>query len=380
MKDTDILIGQRVIGSGSNVFVVAEIGINHDGSVSQAERLIDAAADAGADAVKFQSYRVDRLLIPSRDRYAQQADGTESAYQMLRRCELSWDDQEKLKKHADARGVLFLSTPFDEESTDFLDSLGVPVFKIASADITHVPLLRHVASKGKPILLSTGMSFLSEVADAIYNLREGGAQEILLMHCVSMYPASPQHMNLRALQTLQSYFELSVGLSDHSEGILMPLVAVSLGAVLIEKHFTLDKNAPGPDHKASMDPNDLNLLIKSLREVEASLGDGRKRPSDVEEESRLFARRSIVAAVDIRAHEPIAQWMLTFKRPGSGLEPRHWEKVIGMTARRNIGKDTILQWEDLDPSASSDSGMADFKDKEQGVDMVRDHSQRKRHA
>jgi N,N'-diacetyllegionaminate synthase len=380
MRDTDILVGQRVVGPGSNVFVVAEIGINHDGSVSQAERLIDAAAEAGADAVKFQSYRVDRLLIPSRDRYAQQGDGTESAYQMLRRCELSWDDQEKLKKRADARGVLFLSTPFDEESTDFLDSIGVPVFKIASADITHVPLLRHVASKGKPILLSTGMSFLSEVADAIYNLRSGGAKEILLMHCVSTYPASPQHMNLRALHTLQSYFELSVGLSDHSEGILMPLVAVSLGAVLIEKHFTLDRNAPGPDHKASMDPNDLKLLIKSLRDVEASLGDGRKRPSDVEEESRLFGRRSIVAAVDIRAHETIAQWMLTFKRPGSGLEPRHWEKVIGMTARRNIGKDTILQWEDLAPSASSDSGIDEFKDKEPGVDMVRGHSQKKRHA
>lgn len=380
MRDTDILVGQRVIGPGSNVFVVAEIGINHDGSVSQAERLIDAAAEAGADAVKFQSYRVDRLLIPSRDRYAQQVDGTESAYHMLRRCELSWDDQERLKKHADGRGVLFLSTPFDEESADFLDSIGVPVFKIASADITHVPLLRHVASKGKPVLLSTGMSFLSEVADAIHNLRSGGAKEILLMHCVSAYPASPQHMNLRALQTLQSYFELSVGLSDHSEGILMPLVAVSLGAVVIEKHFTLDKSAPGPDHKASMDPSDLKLLIKCLRDVEASLGDGRKRPSDVEEESRLFGRRSIVAAVDIRAHETIAQWMLTFKRPGSGLEPRHWEKVIGMTARRNIGKDTILQWEDLTPSASSASGVDEFKDKEPGVDMVRGHSQKKRHA
>jgi N,N'-diacetyllegionaminate synthase len=380
MKDTDILIGEKVIGSGASVFVVAEIGINHDGSVSHAERLIDAAAESGADAVKFQSYRVDRLLIPSRERYAQQMDGSESAYQMLRRCELSWEDQAKLKQHADARGVLFMSTPFDEESADFLDTLGVPVFKIASADITHVPLLRHIAAKGKPILLSTGMSFLSEVADAIYVLRSSGAKEILLMHCVSAYPAGPQHMNLRALQTLQSYFELSVGLSDHSEGILLPLVAVSLGAVLLEKHFTLDKNAPGPDHKASMDPNDLKLLIKSLREVEASLGDGRKRPSEVEEESRLFSRRSIVAAVDIRAHETIAQWMLAFKRPGSGLEPRHWEKVIGMTARRNIGKDTILQWEDLAPSMASDPGLDVFYKKEQGAEVEQAHPQKKRHA
>jgi N-acetylneuraminate synthase/N,N'-diacetyllegionaminate synthase len=354
MKETDILIGSKVIGSGSKVFVVAEIGINHNGSVSQAEKMIAAAAKSGADAVKFQSFRADRLLIPSRDRYAQQSDGAESAYQMLRRCELSFEDQEKLKKHADDQGVIFMSTPFDEESVDFLDSLGVPVFKVASADITHVPLLRHIASKGKPVLLSTGMSFLSEVADATWNLRSAGAKEIVLMHCVSTYPAASQHMNLRALQTLRSYFELSVGLSDHSEGILLSLVAVALGAVVIEKHFTLDKQANGPDHKASMDPADLKLLIRSLREVESSLGDGRKRPSDVEEESRLLGRRSVVAAVDIRANETIAPWMLTFKRPGSGLEPRNWEKLIGMIARRNIGKDTILQWEDLAPPESSE--------------------------
>jgi N-acetylneuraminate synthase/N,N'-diacetyllegionaminate synthase len=379
MKATDILIGPKVIGSGSRVFVIAEIGINHDGSETQAERLIDAAAESGADAVKFQSFRVDRLLIPSRDRYAQQMDGGESAYQMLRRCELSWADQEKLKKHADERGVLFLSTPFDVESADFLDSLGVPAFKIASADITHVPLLRHVASKGKPIILSTGMSFLSEVADALWNLKSAGAREIILMHCVSAYPASPQHMNLRALQTLESYFELSVGLSDHSEGILLPLIAVALGAVIIEKHFTLDKTAPGPDHRASVDPADLKQLVKNLRDVEASLGDGRKRPSDVEEESRLFGRRSIVAAVDIRAHEAIADWMLAFKRPGSGLEPRYWEKVVGMTARRNIGKDTILQWEDLAPAESSDPSFEEAN-LEQGADLMHTRARRKRHA
>lgn len=374
-----MLIGQKVIGSGSQVFVVAEIGINHDGSVSQAEKLIDAAADSGADAVKFQSFRVDRLMIPSRDRYSQQGEGAESAYQMLRRCELSWEDQAKLKEHADRRNILFLSTPFDEESADFLDSIGAPAFKIASSDLTHVPLLRHIASKGKPVLLSTGMSFLSEVADAIYNLKSAGAKEILLMHCVSCYPAQPQHMNLRALQTLQSYFELSVGLSDHSEGILLSLIAVALGAVLLEKHFTLDRNAPGPDHKSSMDPADLKLLIKSLRDVEAGLGDGRKRPADVEEESRLFGRRSIVAAVDIRAHETIADWMLAFKRPGSGLEPRYFEKVKGMTARRNIGKDTILQWEDLAPSVSSDSNTDNLQIKQE-TDAPHLHPLKKRHA
>jgi N,N'-diacetyllegionaminate synthase len=378
MKETDILVDQKVIGSGSRVFVIAEIGINHDGSVNQAEKLIDAAVEAGADAVKFQSFRADRLLIPSRDRYAHQVEGSESAYQLLRRCELSWADQEKLKKHSDRRGVIFMSTPFDEESADFLDSLGVPIFKIASSDITHVPLLRHVASKGKPILLSTGMSFLGEVADAIWSLKSAGAKEILLMHCVSAYPALPQDMNLRAIQTLQSYFELSVGLSDHSQGILLPLIAVALGAVIIEKHFTLDKTASGPDHKVSMDPDDLKTLVASLRDVEACLGDGRKRPSDVEEESRLFSRRSIVAAVDIRANETIAPWMLSFKRPGTGLEPRHWEKVIGMTARRNVEKDTILQWEDLIPSGFSNPNRDDSR-LEMDADALSAHP-KQRHA
>jgi N-acetylneuraminate synthase/N,N'-diacetyllegionaminate synthase len=350
MREKDVLIGEKVIGPGSGVFVVAEIGINHNGSVNQAEKLIDAAAEAGADAVKFQSFRADRLLIPTRDRLTAQADGSESTYQMLRRCELSWEDQAKLKKHAEERKILFFSTPFDEESVDFLDSLDVPAFKIASPDITHVPLLRHVASKGKPVLLSTGMSFLNEVADALWHLRAGGAKEVVLMHCVSSYPAAPEQMNLRVLHTLQSYFELPVGLSDHSKGILLSLVAVALGAVILEKHFTLDKEASGPDHGASADPDELRTLIRNLRDVETSLGDGRKKPAVTEEESRLLNRRSIVSAADIRAHEVIAPWMLTFKRPASGLEPRHWEKVIGMRTRRNICKDTILQWEDLAPS------------------------------
>jgi N,N'-diacetyllegionaminate synthase len=377
MKETDILIGPKIIGPGAKIFVVAEIGINHNGSVNQAEKMIEAAAQSGADAVKFQSFRADRLLIPSRDRYTQQTDGAESAYQLLRRCELSFEDQEKLKRHAEDLGILFFSTPFDEESVDFLDSIGVPVFKVASADITHTPLLRHIASKGKPILLSTGMSYLSEVADAIWNLRSAGAKEILLMHCVSSYPAAPQNMNLRALQTLRSYFELPVGLSDHSEGILLPMVAAALGALVIEKHFTLDKQAPGPDHKASMDPADLKLLVRGLRDIEASLGDGRKKPCDIEEESRLLARRSIVASVDIRANESIAPWMLSYKRPGSGIEPRNWEKLVGMIARRNIGRDTILQWEDLAPPLASE--LQHFI-QETDTAVTRAHPLKRRHA
>lgn len=379
MNETDILVGQKVIGSGTEVFVIAEIGINHDGSLAQAEKLIDEAAACGADAVQFTSYRTDHLLIPSRDRHATQFNGSESAYQILRRCELSWENHVKLKGHADKRKILFLSTPFDEESVDFLDSIEVPVFKVDSSDITHAPLLRRIASKGKPVFLSTGMSFLSEVADAVWTLSSAGAKEILLMHCVAPYPALPQHMNLRALQTMQSYFELPVGLSDHSEGILLAPIAVAIGAVVVEKHFTLNKNAPGPDHKASVDPADLKTMIRNLRSVEASFGDGMKRPSAGEEESRLLVRRSVVAAVDIRAHEKIAEWMLAFKRPGSGLEPRHSEKIVGMMARRNIGKDTILQWEDLAPSIAPELCAQDPKP-ERDAELRQEPPSKRRHA
>jgi len=341
-----INLGGRIVGSGTGVFVIAEIGINHNGSGREAEKLIDAAADCGADAVKFQSFRADRLLICSRDRYAQQSGG-ESAYDLLRRCELSFDEQEKLKSHADKRGIMFLSTPFDNESVDFLDSIGVPAFKIASGDITHIPLLRHVASKGKPVFLSTGMSYLDEVIEAVRRLREGGAGEILLMHCISNYPASSRDMNLRALETLQSHFGLLTGLSDHSRGILFSLAAAAMGAAVIERHFTLDRSAQGPDHKASLDPNGLTNLVKKLRCLKAGMGTGEKRPVKSEMDGRRLGRRSIVSAVDIQAGERIVKSMLTCKRPGGGIEPKYFSNAEGMTSRHFIAKDTIITWEDL---------------------------------
>ncbi len=359
MIQEGILIDGKVIGS-SKVFVIAEIGVNHNGSLSQARKLIDAAVECGADAVKFQTFRTDRLLIPSRDRLSQGNSG-ETAYQMFHRLELSWENHEELKRHADKCNTVFLSTPFDEESADFLDQLGVAAFKIASSDINHFPLLSHIASKGKPVLLSTGMSYLNEVAEAVWTLKSSGLKDIMLLHCVSACPAPVDSLNLRTIQTLQDYFELPVGFSDHSEGILLPLIAVGLGATVIEKHFTLDKKADGPDHRLSLDPGELKLMVQYLRDVEKSLGDGRKRPAAVEEENRLLSRRSIVAAVDIRSGETISPWMLAFKRPGNGLEPRQMQKVTAMKARHNISKDTILQWEDLMPSIQA-AGASDARE------------------
>jgi len=354
MNQTEILIEKKTIASASEVFLIAEVGINHDGSVAQAHKLIDAAADSGADAVKFQTFRADRLMTPVRNRLSHQEEGLETAYEMFRRMELSWEDHENLKKHSADRGICFLSTPFDEESADFLDRLGVPAFKIASSDITHTPLLKHVAAKGKPIFLSTGMSYLNEVADALWTLKSSGAKDILLMHCVSLYPAPPDKVNLRAIQTLRNQFDLLVGYSDHSQGILIPLAAAVVGAVAIEKHFTLDKSLPGPDHKVSMDPRDLKTLVQNLREIESSLGDGRKRPTPEEFENRVSSRRSVVATVDIRAHETIAPWMLSCKRPTGGIEPKEIDRVIGMRAKHNIQRDTILNWTDLTPLPFTD--------------------------
>jgi len=352
MKLHEILIGERVVGTASRVFIVADVGMSHGGSVSLARKHIDAAADCGVDAVNFHIFRAEKMMIHPQHWTLHKDQGAESAYQAYHRLELHWEDYEELKKLADARGLAYLPTPCDEESVDFLDSLGVAAFKIASSDITHTPLLRHVSGKGKPILLSTGMSYLSEVVDAIWTLKASGAKEILLLHCVSAYPAAPKTLNLRAIETLRDYFQLPVGFSDHSPGILMAPIAVALGAVVLEKHLALDRQSPCLEGEGSVDAEELRSLVRNLRTVESSLGDGRKRPSSVEEENRLVYRRSIVAAVDIRTYETIEPWMLAFKRPGSGLEPRQFEKVIGMRARRNIPRDSILRWEDLTPTSS----------------------------
>lgn len=352
MTDYEFLLGKKPVGASSKVFVIAEIGINHDGKLEKALQLIDAAADSGADAVKFQTFRADRLMVCSDSRFAHQEAGSESAFQMFRRLELSWEDHTRLKAHADSRNVMFLSTPFDEESADFLDELGVQAFKIASSDVTHRPLLRHLARKRKPLLLSTGMAYLEEVDEAVATLREAGAGDIALLHCVSSYPAPPDSLNLRALQTLHERFRLPVGFSDHSEGIFFSVIAAAMGARVLEKHFTLDRGAPGPDHKVSIEPRDLQRLVSELGLLDASLGSGRKGPAAAEEQGRLLSRRSVVAAVDIGEHTTIQPSMLTCKRPAGGIDPREIDLVVGRQSRRRIPKDGILRWEDVSGAGS----------------------------
>ncbi len=334
-----VKIGNRLLGEGEPSFIIAEAGVNHNGDVELAKKLIDAAKEAGADAVKFQTFKAEEVVTKTAEKAAYQKETTsseESQFEMIKKLELSGRDFEELFAYAQEKGMIFLSTPFDKGSVDLLDELGVSAFKVGSGEITNSPLLKHIARKKKPIILSTGMSTLGEIEEALELIRKEGVEEIILLHCVSCYPAKVEDMNLRAMETLRYAFKLPVGLSDHSLGITIPIAAVASGACVIEKHFTLDKNLPGPDHRASLEPEELSQMVKAIRDVERALGDGVKQPTAEEEENRKAVRRSIVARVDIPEGAVITEEMLVIKRPGTGIEPRHLDLVIGRRTKRNI--------------------------------------------
>jgi N-acetylneuraminate synthase/N,N'-diacetyllegionaminate synthase len=333
-----IRIGESFIGEGERYFIVSEVGVNHNADIELAKELIKRAKEAGADAVKFQTYKAEHLVSRKH---------AEKLYNVIKDLQLSYDDFLTLSALAKKEGITFLSTPFDEESVNFLDSLDVPAFKIASEEVTNHPFLRYIARKGKPIILSTGMSTLTEVAEAVDVLRGEGAEDIVLLHCVSNYPARVEDANLKAITTLKAAFHLPVGFSDHTEGISIPIAAVAFGACMIEKHFTLDKNLRGPDHKASLEPDELKSMIKAIKEVEAALGDGVKRCTKEEEETRIWARRSIVARVRIKKGERIEEEALTTKRPTIGILPKYMELLKGKKVYMDVEEDEVLLWEHI---------------------------------
>ena len=340
-----VKIGDKLIGEEEPCFIIAEAGVNHNGSVELAKELIDAAKDAGADAVKFQTFKAENVVIEKAEKAEYQKETTdteESQYEMIKKLELTENDFKELADYAKKVGILFLSSPFDKGSVDLLDGMNVPVFKVASGEITNLPLLRHIAKKGKTIILSTGMSTLGEVEEALIVIRNEGIEEVILLHCVSNYPARMGDVNLRAMETLKHAFKIPVGFSDHTVGITAPIAAVALGACIIETHFTLDRNLPGPDHKASLEPDELKKMVKAIRDVEKALGDGIKKPTKEEEEIKKIARRSVVAKVDIPEGAIITEDMLEVKRPGTGIEPKYMEKVIGKRAKVNIYKDELI--------------------------------------
>lgn len=338
----------RKIGLGQPCFIIAEAGVNHNGDLTLAKRLIDAAVEAKADAVKFQTFKAERLASATAPKAAYQlrtTDHGESQLEMLRRLELSEAAHRHLMAYCQTRGILFLSAPFEEGSADLLERLGVPAFKIPSGELTNLPLLAHVARKGKPMIVSTGMATLEEVEAAVQRIRSSGNPPLILLHCVSDYPANPAEANLRAMRTMAEAFNVPVGYSDHTPGLDVALAAVALGACVIEKHFTLDSTLPGPDHRASLEPKELAVLVRGIRLVEAALGDGRKIPARSETATAAVARKSVVAARTIPRGTRLTEACLCLKRPGTGLPPSALPSVLGRTATREIPAETVLTWD-----------------------------------
>ncbi|MHB1420531.1 MAG: N-acetylneuraminate synthase [Bacillota bacterium] len=331
------------------VFIIAEAGVNHNGSLDIAKLLVDTAIKAGADAVKFQTFIPEQVVAKGTERALyQQANmpgREESQFEMIKRLALSAEDFFELKVHCDRAGIMFLSTPFDYYSIDLLDKLEVPIIKIASGELTNLPLLKYVATKKRPLILSTGMASLGEIEEALETLHKSGMREITLLHCTSNYPAAFEEVNLKAMITLRQAFNLPVGYSDHTRGIEVSIAAAALGACVIEKHFTLDRKMEGPDHMASLEPCELASMVQAVRNVKKALGDGFKQPGPSEREIMRVARRSLIAAVDIDAGEIITGEKLAVKRPGTGIPPKMWDVVVGRRAKGNIPADTVITWE-----------------------------------
>jgi N,N'-diacetyllegionaminate synthase len=343
-----LTINDRRIGAGQDCFVIAEAGVNHNGNVDTAIQMIHAAAHAGADAVKFQTFKAEKLTLPHAPKAAYQKETTpesESQLNMLRRLELSQDVYPVLIAECRKKSILFMSTPFDDDSANFLDGLGMSVFKISSGEITNLPFLVQIARKGKPVILSTGMSYLSEVDIAVRAIRAAGNQQLALLHCTSVYPANPADINLRAMNTMEQAFQAPVGFSDHSLGIEIPLAAVAMGASIIEKHFTLDRSLPGPDQQASLEPGELENMVKGIRKVEAALGNGCKEPVELEADTANVARKSLVSCRQIPAGSVLSESDVVMMRPGTGLPPAMLEYILGRTTRVDIPAGRLIALE-----------------------------------
>jgi len=344
----DVQHGRFDSSSMASVFVIAEAGVNHNGSLDLALRLVDMAKVCGADAVKFQTFRAHKLATRTagkaeyQDRTTQK---TESQFEMLQRLELNECAHRRIIERCQTVGMQFLSSPFDEESTDLLDALNLQLFKVPSGEITNLPFLEYIARKKRPIILSTGMSTLGEVEEAIQVIRRGGVQDLTLLHCVTEYPAPYEEVNLRAMQTMKIAFGLPVGYSDHTPGTEIAVAAVALGATVIEKHFTLDRSLPGPDHSASLEPSELKQMITGIRHVEQALGDGIKAPVPSEIPNISVARKSIVAARSLPAGHRLAEADLVVKRPGTGIAPKFFGALIGRTLSEAVGEDSIIRWD-----------------------------------
>jgi N-acetylneuraminate synthase/N,N'-diacetyllegionaminate synthase len=342
-----VSIAGRRVGDRERCFVIAEAGVNHNGDLERAKEMIDTAAGLGADAVKFQTFRAEKLVTRTAEKaeYQEKSSGSGTQYDMLKRLELTDRAFYELSAYSKQRSIIFLSSAFDFPSADLLGEIGVEAYKMGSGELTNLPLLRHVAGRGKPMILSSGMSTLNEVREALDAVRLSGCKEVVLLHCTSSYPAGVEDANLRMILTLKTMFGIPIGFSDHTPSKVVPAAAVALGAVIVEKHFTLDHDLPGPDHQMSFEPDEFREMVENIRTVEFSLGDGVKRITEAERHIREIARRSVVAAVDIPTGAVITREMLDIKRPGTGIEPKYLDKMIGMRATKRIAPDELIHWD-----------------------------------
>ena len=331
--------------SKNTTFIIAEAGVNHNGSFDLAKQLVDKAVWAGADCIKFQTFNSKNLVSKNAQKAEYQkktTDSSETQLDRLKKLELSKEEFIELRDYCNQKGIQFLSTPFDLESIDFLASIGVKTWKVPSGEITNYPFLRAIGKRKESVIMSTGMCTLDEVRDAIEVLKTFGTSDITLLHCTTEYPAPYDSVNLKAMLTLQNEFGYRVGYSDHTNGIEIPVAAVAMGATVIEKHFTLDKNMEGPDHKASLEPEELKQMVLSIRNVEVALGNGIKQPSEAEKNNIAIARKSIVAACDINKGEVFTEDNLTAKRPGNGISPMKWNDVLGKVANCDFLVDEMI--------------------------------------
>ena len=350
MATDSVTINGTGLGEGQPCFVIAEAGVNHNGDIELAHRLIDAAADAGADAVKFQAFHADRVAaeVAPAAAYQVRTAGAASQLELLRGLELDAEAFAALKLHAEERGLVFLATPFDDASVELLDGLGVAAYKVASPDVANPLLLREIGRRRRPVILSTGTADLDEVQAAVATLRDAGANDVVVLHCVSAYPAPADEANLRAMATLRDALGVPVGFSDHTEGDEVALAAVALGACALEKHFTLDRSSLGPDHASSLEPAELAQLVARVRRVESALGDGVKAPSSAERENADAIRRSLAAADDLPEGTVLTEEMLIALRPGTGIPVARVADVLGRRLRRSVARHELLDPADVE--------------------------------
>ena len=346
----EIEIQGRKIGKKTPVFIIAEAGVNHCGDIHLAKQLVLEAKKCGADCVKFQTFKAERVVTedaPKAKHQLKNTDPDEAQVDMLKNCELKPEFHKDLIKLCNHENIVFLSTPYNIEDVDFLDSLGVPAFKLASIHTAEPYFVHYVAEKGKPIILSTGMASLGEICEAVLAIRDTGNEQFILLQCTTNYPSRLEDSNLRAMQTMGAAFDVTVGYSDHTQDDTACIVSVALGAKLIEKHLTLDKTLPGPDQSSAADPEEFACLVNNIRNAEKVLGSARKEPCEIERENAIGLRRSIVTRKGIRKGSVITEDMLTFKRPANGLPPKYFYDVVGRKAKRNLPGDALIDLSDL---------------------------------